>query len=147
MCCLFFVFLDLNLNKLIRAFLDNHLVKLIEDRICRLSGEVLLKETPHFGLQEFLKMWQDSVPEGKSYYFTDNFTNYIGTYFNFGNFKGLVTNLRHLDGLVYVNVQRNQRNIYYCPEHELPEDAGERIQCLFKLKDKWTIEEIKPYIK
>lgn len=41
-------------------------VKLIENRVCRIMGEVLLRSNPQFALTEFLKPWQDSVPEGMS---------------------------------------------------------------------------------
>ncbi len=55
--------------------------------------------------------------------------------------------LCQLNGLVYINGPSNQRIIHYCPEYELPEDVAERIQHLFKLKDKWAFDEIKPYIE
>ncbi|XP_065211120.1 sister chromatid cohesion protein DCC1 [Planococcus citri] len=102
---------------------DGRVVKLIEDRVCRMLGESTLKRFSHFELKDFLNVWQGAVPEG------------------------LVTNLRQLDGLVYIDVQKNQKNINYCPEYELAEDPGERIHHLFQLKPKWTIEEIKPYIQ
>lgn len=55
--------------------------------------------------------------------------------------------IKQLDGLVYVVDNGNQKVIHYCPENELSEDVSERIQHLFKLKEKWTFEEIRPFIE
>lgn len=42
-------------------------MKLVENRVCRLLGEALLKPSTRFILIDFLKAWQDSVPEGNQY--------------------------------------------------------------------------------
>ncbi|XKL59219.1 hypothetical protein PGB90_000235 [Kerria lacca] len=98
-------------------------VRLIENKVCRIIGEELLKPTTTFEFNDFLRAWQGSVPEG------------------------LITNICQLDGLVYIDNQLNRKVIHYCPEYELSEDIAERIQYLFTLKEKWTFEEIKPYIE
>lgn len=35
-----------------------------EDEICRFYGEVLLMPGGRFNVSEFMKIWQESVPEG-----------------------------------------------------------------------------------
>ncbi len=35
-----------------------------ENEICRFYGKVLLKPVGRFHLKEFMRIWQDSVPEG-----------------------------------------------------------------------------------
>lgn len=60
---------------------------------------------------------------------------------------GLKVDLSQLDGLIYVTNEVNQKIIHYLPQYELSEDVAERIQFLFSLKEKWTVEEIKPYVR
>lgn len=37
----------------------------VENKVCKFLGETLLKRMGKFNLKEFLKVWQESVPEGK----------------------------------------------------------------------------------
>lgn len=55
--------------------------------------------------------------------------------------------MSQLDGLVYSLSSSNRLEIHYCPEYQLPEDVADRIHYLFGLKEKWTFDEIKPYIQ
>lgn len=48
--------------------------------------------------------------------------------------------------LVVYNSSKNIKEVIAYPTSELPDDIDERFDELFKTKDKWTIEEITPYI-
>lgn len=37
--------------------------------------------------------------------------------------------------------------IWYFPETNLPEDINERIRILFQTREKWTLDEIRPYVQ
>lgn len=43
---------------------DDFLYSLQDDKVCRLCAEVLLKSADKYNLNEFLSIWQQSVPEG-----------------------------------------------------------------------------------
>lgn len=44
------------------------------------------------------------------------------------------------------NSREARKEIISFPASNLPEDINNRLNELFKVKDKWTIEEITPYI-
>ncbi|KAG8224558.1 hypothetical protein J437_LFUL002162, partial [Ladona fulva] len=76
-----------------------------------------------FNLEEFLEAWQQSVPEG------------------------MMTSVKQLEGLALVDTNERPPVARYFPESDLPEDPGKRFELLFHTKDKWTLEEITPYIE
>lgn len=94
-----------------------------EVKVCRFLAEALLRPAGRFNLQDFLQTWQESVPEG------------------------LQTNLSQLKGLALVDLGTKPQVIWYYPETDLPEDINERIQSLFRTQEKWTLNEIEPYIE
>lgn len=55
---------------------------------------------------------------------------------------------RYLNGLAVVkyNKEKGRKDVVAFPEANLPEDIMERFIELFRVKDKWTVEEITPYI-
>lgn len=94
-----------------------------ENKVCRFLAEALLRPAGRFNLQDFLQTWQESVPEG------------------------LQTNLSQLKGLALVDFDSRPQVIWYYPETDLPEDINERVQSLFRTREKWTLNEIEPYIE
>uniref|UniRef100_A0A1B6HDZ0 Sister chromatid cohesion protein DCC1 n=1 Tax=Homalodisca liturata TaxID=320908 RepID=A0A1B6HDZ0_9HEMI len=99
------------------------LYSLLEDKTCRFLAEVLLRPAGRFNLQDFLQAWQDSVPEG------------------------LQTDLKQLDGIALTDLNARPQVIWFFPETDLPEDIQERINVLFEIRDKWTLDQIHPYIE
>lgn len=48
--------------------------------------------------------------------------------------------------LITWNSYAMKKEVVAFPETDLPKDTEERFNALFKAKDKWTVEEITPYI-
>lgn len=48
--------------------------------------------------------------------------------------------------LVIYDASKMQKEIVSCPEKDLPNNIHDRLNELFQYKDKWTVEEITPYI-
>ncbi|ESN98881.1 hypothetical protein HELRODRAFT_185038 [Helobdella robusta] len=90
---------------------------------CRLYAEMILKTTAKFNLVEFCETWQLSVPDG------------------------MVTDLNQLKNLAVIDRDSKPEVIRYFPACDLPEDLQARFQVLFKTKEKWTFEEITPYLE
>lgn len=101
----------------------DELFTLNDDKICRLCAEVLLKPAGKFNLNEFLTIWQQSVPEG------------------------LTTNLHQLEGIALVDRSCTPEIISHFPVTNLSEDINDRFTYLFETRDKWTLDEIRPYIE
>ncbi|XP_041359133.1 sister chromatid cohesion protein DCC1-like isoform X2 [Gigantopelta aegis] len=94
-----------------------------EDSICRFFAEVVLRQSGMFNLEEFLKVWQQCVPEC------------------------MKTSLHQIEGMALINTDTTPQVICYFPVENLPEDIPERFNYLFKRRQKWTLAEITPYIK
>ncbi|CAN7997588.1 unnamed protein product, partial [Ixodes hexagonus] len=92
------------------------------DVICRTTAETILRTVGKFNLSEFLEVWQNSVPEG------------------------LRTDMRQLEGLALTDTNSIPESIYLFDKWDLPEDATERFDHIFRAKERWTLEEIRPYI-
>ncbi|KAI4810640.1 hypothetical protein KUCAC02_013578 [Chaenocephalus aceratus] len=105
---------------------DDVLYALDEDRVCRGMALMLLQNAVKFNLREFQEVWQQSVPEGMS------------------------TRLDQLKvSLVVALVDRSSRpeTINLLRVEDLSEDTLERFNQLFTLREKWTEDDITPYIK
>ncbi|XP_034242645.1 sister chromatid cohesion protein DCC1 isoform X2 [Thrips palmi] len=94
-----------------------------DDRICRYLGEVLLRPAGKFNLRDFLSAWQQSVPEG------------------------MVTDMKYLEGVAIKDISCQPQVVRFFPEWELPEDIAERFRILFHTREKWTIDDIRPYVE
>lgn len=99
------------------------LYTLQDDKVCRLCAEVLLKSADKYNLNEFLNIWQQSVPEG------------------------LTTSLSQLEGVALVDRSSSTHTITYFPVSSLPQGIQDRFNCLFETREKWTFDEIRPYIE
>lgn len=95
------------------------------DKICRFYGEYLLQSSTVFNLQEFLSIWQESLP------IIDNEGD-----------EPFKVSLKQLEGLSLVTKDQ----IRYFPEANLPIVIQDRLSILFSTKEKWTLDEITPFV-
>ncbi|KAL3219970.1 hypothetical protein MRX96_005718 [Rhipicephalus microplus] len=103
--------------------IDDEFYTLNGDIICKATADVLLRSVEKFNLSEFLEVWQNSVPEG------------------------VQTNIKQLEGLALTDRTSTPHCIYLFDKWDLPDDANERFDTLFRTKERWTLDEIKPYIE
>ncbi|XP_012707485.2 sister chromatid cohesion protein DCC1 [Fundulus heteroclitus] len=94
-----------------------------EDKVCRGLALMLLQNAVKFNLREFQDVWQQSVPEGMS------------------------TRLEQLKGVALVDRTSRPETISLLRVDDLPEDTVERFNQLFSLREKWTEDDITPYIQ
>ena len=116
---------------------ENPLMNYVADKnsICNFYGNFILATSPKFQLEEFKSMWQKAVPGGDE---QDIYKNELGDPI----FK---TNLNQLNGTALVDYENSEIKLF--PEWKLPTDIQERLQVLFDEREKWTLEDISPYIK
>ncbi|XP_021378871.1 sister chromatid cohesion protein DCC1-like isoform X2 [Mizuhopecten yessoensis] len=103
--------------------IDTAFYTLNEDKICRFFAELCLRNAGKFNLQEFLSVWEQSVP------------------------SGMKTYLHQVEGMALINRSSKPEVIWYFPAENLPEDVGERFDSLFRTREKWTLDEIAPYVR
>ncbi|VVC28265.1 Sister chromatid cohesion protein Dcc1 [Cinara cedri] len=96
---------------------------LIEDKVCKFMAVGLLRPCDKFNLSDFKIAWQGSVPEG------------------------MTTSLKQLNGTVLVDESSHPQTICYFNEHDLPDDVMDRMQYLFQVREKWTLDEIRPFLE
>lgn len=99
------------------------LYRLREREICRFLAEVLLRPAGQFNLQDFMLAWGQCVPEG------------------------METKVEYLDGIALMQKDSKPEVIWHFPEADLPEDINERFRVLFQTRERWTLNEIYPYIE
>lgn len=57
------------------------------------------------------------------------------------------TDLKYLDGISLVDRTSKPEVIWYFAESDLPEDIQERFTVLFETREKWTLNEIRPFVE
>lgn len=116
---------------------ENPLMNYVADKdsICNFYGNFILATSPKFQLEEFKSMWQKAVPGGDE---QDIYNKELGDPI----FK---TNLNQLNGMALVDYEDSEIKLF--PEWKLPTDIQERLQVLFNERERWTLEDISPYIK
>ncbi|XP_029308198.1 sister chromatid cohesion protein DCC1 [Cottoperca gobio] len=102
---------------------DKVFYALHEDKVCRGTALLLLQNAVKFNLREFQEVWQQSVPEGMS------------------------TRLDQLKSVALVDRNSRPETISLLRVEDLSEDTLERFNHLFTLRDKWTEDDITPYIQ
>ncbi|KAL0280397.1 UNVERIFIED_CONTAM: hypothetical protein PYX00_001697 [Menopon gallinae] len=104
---------------------DNDVFLLKEDKVSRCFAEALLTAAGGtFLLDEFMKTWKASLP------------------------PGMEVNLHHLRGLALTEKGKSDEDVICLfQEYNLPENISERFRLLFKRKEKWSFDEIMPYIE
>jgi len=60
---------------------------------------------------------------------------------------GMTTNLKQLDGTVLVDQSSHPQTICYFNEQDLSDDILERFDHLFQVRNKWTFNEIQPFLE
>jgi len=91
------------------------------DKVCRFYGDFLLAANTGYLLAEFLDMWQKAVPDG------------------------ITTDLAQLAGLVLVE-DKDPPVIKRFTESSLPLTITDRLTVLFSARERWTVEEISPFV-
>uniref|UniRef100_A0A8C5N951 Sister chromatid cohesion protein DCC1 n=1 Tax=Gouania willdenowi TaxID=441366 RepID=A0A8C5N951_GOUWI len=102
---------------------DEVFYALHEDRVCRGTALMLLQNAVKFNLSEFQQVWQQSVPDGMS------------------------TSLEQLKSVALLDRASRPETISLLRVEDLPEDTLERFNHLFTLREKWTEDDITPYIQ
>lgn len=102
---------------------DEVFFALYEDKICRALALLLLQNAVKFNLKEFQDVWQQSVPDGMS------------------------TSLDQLKSVALVDRNSRPETICLLRVEDLPDDTQERFNHLFTLREKWTEDDITPYIR
>ncbi|XP_071381581.1 sister chromatid cohesion protein DCC1 [Centroberyx affinis] len=102
---------------------DQVFYALDEDKVCRAMALLLLQNAVKFNLREFQEVWQQSVPEGMG------------------------TRLDQLKNLALMDRSSRPETICLLRVEDLPEDTLERFNHLFTLREKWTEDDITPYIR
>ncbi|KAL5006003.1 hypothetical protein ScPMuIL_017161 [Solemya velum] len=110
-------------QEVMQSFEGSERYNLDEDKICRFFAELTLKNSDKFNYKEFLNVWQQCVPDG------------------------MTTSLYQIEGMCLIDKIGGIEVIWYYPVEELPEEVADRFEALFKTREKWTREEIIPYIK
>ena len=98
--------------------------KVQSEKLCRFYGEYLLQSSSVFNLEEFLNIWQESMPV-----------------VDFGG-PAFKVDLNQLEGLAVLDKDQ----IRYFPEAKLPTMVQERLSVLFDTKEKWRLDEITPFV-
>lgn len=60
---------------------------------------------------------------------------------------GMVTDMKYLEGIAIKDTTCQPQVVRFFPEWELPEDVGERFKALFQAREKWTFDDIRPYVE
>jgi len=86
-------------------------------------AQVILQKAGRFHLDDFMSVWSCSLPE------------------NFDK-----PNAEMLRGMALVDAKSVPPSVSYFPKADLPEDAASRFDFLFRTREKWTREDIEPYL-
>lgn len=62
-------------------------------------------------------------------------------------FLGLKVDVKQLEGLALIDSDTKPPIISLYPESDLPEEIQPRIEELFTVREKWTFDQIKPYVE
>ena len=102
---------------------DVLLFRIDQRRVAANFAQVILQKAGRFHLDDFLSVWRCSLPEMFD--------------------PPDVTMLR---GMALVDAKGVPPSVAYFPKADLPEDAASRFDFLFMTREKWTKEEIEPYL-
>lgn len=103
---------------------DANKFKYNEQMVCRIIAQnVLLQEGLKFHINEFLETCQSALPEGMS------------------------MQESYLAGIAVIDRDSHTPNIRGLFEENLPMNLADRLRVLFKTKDRWTLQQIAPYVE
>lgn len=149
------------------AFLytDQVFYALNEDKVCRGLALMLLQNAVKFNLREFQEVWQQSVPEGMSTRLDQlKVSTLKKDIIGFIHACGIAClqilwkcctfcllakppALQMLQSVALVDRASHPETICLLRVEDLPEDTLERFHHLFTLREKWTEDDITPYIQ
>jgi sister chromatid cohesion protein DCC1 len=110
---------------------EQKIISLNREFIAILKAHRILQQKPIHRVDDFLKLWRDSLPEEMSVIIKDkNCLNLL---------KGLA--------IVDEQIERGDPKIRYFPSRDLSTNARERFKELFAFKPKWTYGQLAPYLK
>ncbi|XP_012286006.1 sister chromatid cohesion protein DCC1 [Orussus abietinus] len=100
------------------------LYRLNEEKTCKFLAQLLLSASPVNDYVQFMEAWRIGVPEKMS------------------------VKKEYLNGIALIvpNKGKMKKDVIAFPEYKLPNNIKDRLKELFKVKEKWTIEEISPYL-
>ncbi|XP_066593819.1 sister chromatid cohesion protein DCC1 isoform X2 [Prorops nasuta] len=100
------------------------LYKYNEIKTCKLLAKVLLAASPVTEYKQFMESWHIGTPDK------------------------MTPKDEYLSGIALViwNKKLSRKEVISYPETSLPRDITARFHALFKVKSKWTVQEITPYI-
>jgi len=90
-------------------------------KVSRFYGDYLLVSV--FTVDEFLHIWCKAVPEG------------------------VTTDINHLRGLAFIDDSAKPHKIRRFCEYDLPTNVHERLDILFRTREKWSVDDITPYVE
>ncbi|XP_028417058.1 sister chromatid cohesion protein DCC1-like [Dendronephthya gigantea] len=96
--------------------------KLSEAKVCTFYAEFLLRPAGRFNYYEFMEAWKQTVPEG------------------------MHVDDTHLQGIALSDMASSPAVIWHFPKDNLPSDPAMRFNKLFKTREKWTLDDIQPYL-
>ncbi|KAH8401199.1 hypothetical protein KR009_003596, partial [Drosophila setifemur] len=94
-----------------------------ESLVARIVAQNILQPGLRFRNEEFMRTWQEAMPEGMS------------------------CEPKYLRGLGICDKEGAQPCIRSLAEEQLPTNINDRMRSLFKTKHKWTLEEMEPYME
>lgn len=94
-----------------------------EDLVSKIILLNILKPDLKFNYEEFMQTWRDAMPEG------------------------MTMDEKQLKGIGIIDKTSQPPCIKSLHEEFLPTNLHDRLRALFRAKDKWTLEEIEPYIE
>ncbi|CAI7999148.1 Sister chromatid cohesion protein DCC1 [Geodia barretti] len=92
------------------------------EKVCQFYAVLLLRQAGKFNYSEFMESWQQSVP------------------------LGMETDLGQLRRLALRDMSAMPPVIWYFPLSTLPQEPADRFNCLFSARQRWTQNDIEPYI-
>lgn len=94
-----------------------------EDLVCRIIAQNVLQEGLKFHIDEFIETCQGALPEG------------------------MQMKENYLSGIGIIDRESQMPNIRGLFEENMPLNLADRLQFLFKTKDRWTLDQISPYVE
>jgi sister chromatid cohesion protein DCC1 len=94
-----------------------------EEMVCRIIAQNVLQEGLKFHIDEFMETCQSALPEG------------------------MQMKESYLAGIGVVDRDSQAPNIRGLFEENLPVNLPDRLRILFKTKERWTLQQIAPYVE
>lgn len=94
-----------------------------QELLAKIVANNILQNGSKFHINDFMSAWQDALPEGFS------------------------IKEQYLSGIGIVDRESNPPCVRSLLEENLPTSILERLKVLFKTKERWSLEQISPYIE